>query len=143
MILLTALYLYGPVQLFEKDDPGEGVGERDLPERPHLVGPVGYLRREPQRPAEHDRQVAAARHAKRPEPPGQRFGGVPFPELPVERDNVGGDRNASGDAVPLGGENLVGRTAIHVFFGDLYRFDGKVAPQALRIVGAGIGGPTL
>jgi hypothetical protein len=47
------------------------------------------------------------------------------------------------DAARLGREHLSGGAAVRVFLGDLYYLDGEMAPEALGVVVAAVGGPSL
>ena len=60
MILFVAVYLCCAVELFEEDDPGEGVWERDAAEGPEFVGSLRYIRGEAKRAADHEGYVTPA-----------------------------------------------------------------------------------
>ena len=64
VILLVAVYFCCAVELFEEDDPGEGVRECDAAEGPEGVGPLKYIGREAERTADHEGGVTPARGAE-------------------------------------------------------------------------------
>ena len=49
VVFLVAVYLCCPVELFEEDDPGEGVRECDAAEGPEGVGSLEYIGGEAER----------------------------------------------------------------------------------------------
>jgi hypothetical protein len=64
VIFLVTVYFCCAVELFEEDDPGEGVRECDAAEGPEVVGSLQYIRGEAERAADHKRDVTPARGAE-------------------------------------------------------------------------------
>jgi hypothetical protein len=60
MILFVAVYLECAVELFEEDDPGQGVREGDAAEGPEFVGSLQYIRGEAERTTDHEGDVTPA-----------------------------------------------------------------------------------
>src|SRR5918994_364761 len=143
MILLPALYLDGPVELFQENDPSHGVRKRDVSEGQAFVSPLEHLRGEAERAAEDEGYVAAAVDAQSGELLGEFFGGDGLSPLPVEGDHVCSGGQALEQAFSLGGQHLFPGVAVHVYFWDLDHFDGEVAPQAFQVVVAARCGPAL
>ena len=64
VVFLVAVYLCCPVELFEEDDPGEGMWECDAAEGPEGVGSLQYIGGEAERATDHEGDVTAARSAE-------------------------------------------------------------------------------
>src|SRR5215210_3465909 len=143
MLFLAPLDLYGPVELLEEHDAGEGVWQRDLPERPRLVRPAHQPGPAAQGAADKNRYVAPAGDAEGDEPAREVFGGGALSPLPVQGDEVGAGWDSFRDAFLLGGEDLLGGAAVHVFLADLDDLDREVAAEAFRVVGAAFRGPAF
>ena len=60
VVFLVAVYFCCAVELFEEDDPGEGMRECDAAEGPEGVGALEYIRGEAERAADHEGDVAPA-----------------------------------------------------------------------------------
>ena len=60
VVFLVAVYFGGAVELFEEDDPGEGVREGDAAEGPAVVGSLQYIRGEAEWAADHEGYVTLA-----------------------------------------------------------------------------------
>jgi hypothetical protein len=118
MILLPALYLDGPVELLQEDDPGHGVGKRDVSQGQAFVSPLERLRGEAERAAEDEGYVAAAGDTQRGELLGELFGRDGLSPPPVEGDHVCSGGQALEQAFSLGGQYLFPGVAVHVYFRD-------------------------
>src|SRR5215210_8092302 len=143
MVFLAPLDLYGPVELLEEHDAGEGVGERDLPERPRLVRPAHQPGREAQGAADKNRYVAPAGVAEGDEPAREVFGGDALSPLPVQGDEMGAGWDSFRDAFLLSGEDLSRGAAVHVFLADLDDLDREVAAKTFRVLRAAFPGPAV
>ena len=88
VVFLVAVYLCCPVELFEEDDPGEGVRECDAAEGPEGVGSLEYIGGEAERATAHEGYVTAARGAEVLELQGDSFRWLLLSVLPVEGDHV-------------------------------------------------------
>ncbi len=64
VVFLVAVYFRGAKELFEEDDPGEGVRECDAAEGPEGVGSLEYIGGEAERATDHEGYVTAARGAE-------------------------------------------------------------------------------
>ena len=61
MIFLVTVYFCCAVELFEEDDPSEGVRKCDAAEGPEIVGTLQYIRGEAERAADHKGELTSAR----------------------------------------------------------------------------------
>jgi hypothetical protein len=64
VIFLIAVYFCCAVELFEEDDPGEGVRECDAAEGPEVVRSPQYIRGEAERATDHKGDVTPATGAE-------------------------------------------------------------------------------
>ena len=64
VIFLITVYFCCAVELFEEDDPGEGMRECDTAEGPEVVGSLQYIRGEAERAADHKGDLIPARGAE-------------------------------------------------------------------------------
>src|SRR3712207_6712234 len=143
VILLPATDLDRPVELLQEHYPRQRVRQGHWPEGEVLVGPLQHLRREPERPTEHERYVTASRDAKSRELACEFLRGDLFSTLAVEGHCVGARRYPLEETLPLRREHLFGALSVHVLFRDFDYLDGEVTPEAGQIVIAALGRPSL
>ena len=141
MVLLPAPDLERPVELLQEDYPRQGVGQGYGSEGETFVGPTDHLRREPQRTAEHESDVAAARDTQGVEFLRQARRGECFSTLPIKGHHVGPRWNTLEEALPFRRQHLVGGAAVHVLFPDLDDLDGKVVPEPGEVIITAFGSP--
>ncbi len=143
MVLLPASDLDRPVELFEEDHPRERVRQGYGSEGEEIVGPSEHFRGEPERSAEHEGNVAAARGTKGAEFSREIFRGERFSSYPIQGYSVGSVRETLEEALALRREHLFGRATVHVFFRDLDDLDREVTSEPGKVIVASLGRPTL
>jgi hypothetical protein len=143
VVFLVAVYFGGAVELFEEDDPGEGMRECDAAEGPEGVGTLQYIGGEAERATDHESYVTAARGAEVLQLQRDSFRWLLLSFLPVEGDHVRFLGEAFQDTLSFCGEHFFGGAAVHVFLDDLDDVYGEVAAQSFFVVLGGFGGPGL
>src|SRR3712207_7266299 len=106
--------LAGGLGVSEKDGGGEAGGGGVGSKRPRLIRPARQPGHKAQRAADDDRQVALARDAEGGEPAREILGGDAFSPPSVHGDEVGAGRDAFGDAVLFGGDDLLRGAAVYL-----------------------------
>lgn len=134
MILLPALYLDGPVELFEENDASEGVRECDLSEGQAFVRLSENSRRETEGTPDHESHVAASRDAKRRELSRKLLRGEWLSSLSIQGDYVCSCGEPLEEALAFDSEHVLGGAAVHVLFRDFDDLNGEIAPEAAEVV---------